>query len=79
MLSEMDINFEYFVDTLTQSVVSDTVLKIRIVKAKNRLLTCEPNDTGRVPLPSISEVRNSVASRMQRIEIQTCVQKIPCK
>ena len=36
--------------------------------AHNRLLTCGHNDTRRVSLHPISEVRNSVASRMQRVQ-----------
>ena len=36
-------------------------------KAKHQLLICRDPDTRRVSLHLISEVRNSVASRMQRV------------
>ena len=42
----------------------------RINNVKYRLLTCGHNSTRRVPLHLISEVQNSVASRMQRVVLK---------
>ena len=45
-----------------------TLHRINVLKkAKHRLLTCRHPGTRRVSLHLISEVRNSVASRMQRV------------
>ena len=45
-----------------------TLHRIKVLeKAKPRLLTCRHPGTQRVSLHLISEVRNSVASRMQRV------------
>ena len=45
-----------------------TLYRINVLKkAKHRLPTCRHPDTQRMSLHLISEVRNSVASRMQRV------------
>ena len=47
-----------------------TLYRINVLKkAKHRLLTCRHPGKRRVSLHLISEVRNSVASRMQRVNI----------
>ena len=60
---KVEISMLYFSPNSLLTLHRINVLK----KAKHRLLTCRHPGTRRVPLHLISEVRNSVASRMQRV------------
>ena len=60
---EIEISMLYFSPNSLLTLHRINVLK----KAKHRLLTCRHPGTRRVSLHLISEVRNSVASRIQRV------------
>ena len=60
---KIEISMLYFSPNSLLTLHRINVLK----KAKHRLLTCRHHGTRRVSLHLISEVRNSVASRMQRV------------
>ena len=63
LMAKIEISMFYFPINSLPTLSRINVLK----KAKHRLLTCRHPGTRRVSLHLISEVRNSVASRMQMV------------